>query len=359
MAHAGAIAFAGRGNAAAAVNTLVVGPAWVGDMVIAQALVAALQEDGVAVHVLAPPATLPVAERMPGLAATHRLDAGHGELALRARWRLGRALRGIGLHRAIVLPNTLKSALTPWFAGIPQRTGWRGEHRYGLLNDLRRPDAQRWPRMIDRFVALAEAPRVSRAALKRPSHPLLQPQRGNLRRALRRIGLGLAGSVVALCPGAAFGPAKRWPAQHFSEVARRSIAAGHQVWLFGAAEERPLCEAIAANAPGAVSLAGRTSLGDAIDLLSAAHCVVANDSGLMHVAAALGRPVVALFGSTSPDFTPPLGAQTSILQAPQPCSPCFQRRCPLGHTRCLEDLAPLRVWREVCARLPRLARAAL
>ena len=357
MAHAGGVAVAGRGNAAAAVNTLVVGPAWVGDMVIAQALVATLQEDGAAVHVLAPPATLAVAERMPGLVATHRLEAGHGELALAARWRLGRALRRIGFRRAIVLPNTLKSALTPWFAGIPQRTGWRGEHRYGLLNDLRRLDAKRWPRMIDRFVALAAPSAASGAGLAGPCHPTLRPRRGNLRRIRGRMGLALAGQVIALCPGAAFGPAKRWPARHFANIARRGVEAGHQVWLFGVAGERPLCDAIVADAPGAVSLAGRTSLGDAIDLLSAADCVVANDSGLMHVAAALGRAVVALFGATSPRFTPPLGERASILQAPQPCSPCFQRRCPLGHTRCLEELAPARVWREVCAKLPQPARA--
>ena len=321
-------------------KALVVGPAWVGDMVLAQPLVAALADRGGTVHLLAPSATAPVAERMPGVDTVHRLRPGHGRLALAERRRVGRSLRAHGFEQAFVLPNTFKSALVPWFARIPRRTGWLGEHRYGVLNDARRLDPERYPRLVERYAALAGGPCGT---------PELRADPRNLARARDRLGVEDEPGVIALCPGAAFGPAKRWPAGHFAEVAAACVREGRAVWLFGSADEGPLCEDIAGRVPEAVNLAGRTDLATAIDLLSAADCVVANDSGLMHVAAALGRPVIALFGSTSPDFTPPLGARTIVLREPQPCSPCFQRTCPLGHLRCLVDLSPVRVLGEIAA----------
>ncbi len=307
-------------------------------MVLAQAAVSNLVASGASVHVLAPLAAAPVAERMPGVDAVHRLAVGHGEVALGSRLRMGRALRSHGFAQAIVLPNTFKSALVPWFARIPRRIGWRGEHRYGVLNDLRHLDEDRYPRLAERYAALAGE--TFRA-------PALRADPVNIAAQRRRLGLSGAAGVVALCPGAAFGPAKRWPAEHFGEVAAACLAAGRAVWIVGTQAERPICGVIAERAPGAVNLAGRTDLATVIDLLSVADCVVANDSGLMHVAAALGRPVIALFGSTSPDFTPPLGDRAVVLREPQPCSPCFERTCPLGHLRCLVDLSPARVLREI------------
>ena len=333
MAHAGPIAPRPK-------VVLVVGPAWVGDMVLAQPLVATLVDTGATVHVLAPVATAPVAERMPGVDTVHRLRVEHGRLGLGERRRVGRALRAHRFAQAFVLPNTFKSALVPWFARVPRRTGWLGEHRYGVLNDARRLDPVEHPRLVERYAALAGGPCRT---------PELRADPGRLAEARERLRLGEARPVVALCPGAAFGPAKRWPVEHFAEVAAGCARDGKAVWLFGSAEERPLCEDIAARVPETVNLAGRTDLATAIDLLSAADCVVANDSGLMHVAAALGRPVIALFGSTSPDFTPPLGERAVVLREPQPCSPCFQRDCPLGHLRCLVDLPPARVLGKIAA----------
>ena len=321
-------------------KTLVVGPAWVGDMVLAQPLVATLADSGAVVHMLAPLATAPVAERMPGIDAVHRLGVGHGRLGLGERLRVGRSLRAHGFERAFVLPNTFKSALVPWFARIPRRTGWLGEHRYAVLNDARRLEPDRLPRLVERYAALAGGTGGT---------PELRADPENRAAARARLDLPAGNPVVALCPGAAFGPAKRWPARHFAEVAARCAGDGKAVWLFGGPDEQPLCEDIAVRVPGTVNLAGRTDLATAIDLLSAADCVVANDSGLMHVAAALGRRVIALFGSTSPDFTPPLGGRAVVLREPQPCSPCFQRTCPLGHQRCLVDLRPERVLGEIAA----------
>lgn len=315
-------------------KVLVVGPAWVGDMVLAEAAAANLRESGAAVHMLAPAATVPVAKRMPSVDAVHELNAGHGELALGQRRRVARALSREGFDQAIVLPNTLKSALVPWFARIPIRTGFRGEHRHGLLNDMRRLDPERQPTMVQRFVAL------SGGADRRPR---LTVDPANLDRQRRALDLPQADRVVALCPGAVFGPAKRWPVKHFAEVAAYCTKHGASVWLFGGETEKAACDAIAIRIPEATNLAGRTDLASAIDLLSGADCVVANDSGLMHIAAALGRRVVALFGSTSPDFTPPLAADAITLREPQPCSPCLQRTCRFDHYKCLVDLVPARV----------------
>lgn len=324
---------------------LIVGPSWVGDMVMAQTLFACLKlRHGAdcAIDVLAPDWSRPILERMPEVRNALSFPLGHGVLDLAARRRIGHSLRG-QYDQAIVLPNSLKSALVPWFAGIPQRTGWRGEMRYGLLNDLRLLDKQRYPLMIERFMALAFEPTH---VLQRPyPRPTLSIDSDSRQAALAHFELELDRPVLALCPGAEFGEAKRWPVEHYARVADEKIRQGWQVWLFGSASDRVGCEDIRSQLiPGlreeSVNLAGATSLAEAIDLLSCAHAVVSNDSGLMHVAAALNRPLVALYGSTSPDFTPPLAAQVEIVRLGLDCSPCFDRTCRFGHYNCLRDLSP-------------------
>jgi heptosyltransferase-2 len=340
---------------------LIVGPAWVGDMVIAHGLVRALRaNDGAAdIHVLAPAATEPLTRRMPGVAGSTVLPAGHGEFGWRTRREVGRSLAACGYDQAIVLPNSFKSALAPFFASIPRRTGWRGEWRYGLLNDIRVLDAKRYPRLIDRFVALGRddglPSRTSRSSDDAPGasvEPQLTADSIRARALLTELELDADGDVLALCPGAEYGPAKRWPPAHYAAVAADHVRRGGIVWLFGARSDAPSCAAItAALAPeerGRVfDLAGRTSLLDVIDLLGLAARVVTNDSGLMHVACALGRRVVAIYGSSSPDFTPPLAATARIVRDELPCSPCFERACPLGHTNCLNGLMPQRVLAEL------------
>lgn len=312
-------------------------------MVMAHSLVQVLaaRYGSADIQMLAPRATAPLGKRMPGVSRTHVLDIGHGELALGRRRRCGRELAG-RFDQAIVLPNSFKSALVPWWAGIPTRTGWHGEARFGVLNDRRRLDPNRYPLMIERFMALGlevAAPLPAEAPL-----PRLLADADNVERLLAAHRLSLTGGVTVLCPGAEYGPAKRWPAPHFAEVARHVSSAGQQVWLLGSANDAPVCAEIAARVRGGVvNLAGRTTLLDAVDLLSRADRVVSNDSGLMHVACALGRRVVAVFGSTSAEFTPPLGPAATVVREDLDCSPCFQRECPLGHLRCLKDLSPRRV----------------
>lgn len=309
-------------------------------MVMAQSLVQALMRcnPGAEVHCLAPPATAPLGLRMPGVVQVHELLVGHGELALRKRRRLGLALRPHRFDAAYVLPNSFKSALAPWWARIPQRTGWLGEARYGLLNDWRRLDAALHPRMVERFVALAHPPDAPLP--EPPPPPVLEVDEGQRAALVPRLGLSLERPVVALCPGAEFGPAKRWPAEHFAALAEARMRAGRSVWVLGSPNDRQLGAAIAGLAPGVADLTGRTSLLEAVDLLSLAEAAVTNDSGLMHVACALSVKVVALFGASSPDFTPPLGANAKALAKNLDCRPCFQRTCPLGHLNCLRTLKP-------------------
>lgn len=320
---------------------LIVGPAWVGDMVMAQTLFKAIKqrEPNALIDVLAPAWTNALLARMPEVEKAIALPMGHGELKLAERFKFGRRLAKSCYDQAIVLPNSLKSALVPFFAGIPKRTGWMRECRYGLLNDWRHLDKTHYPLMIERFLALG-LPKG--ATLEKPyPHPHLQVDLASRDAAVKRLGLQTDKSIVALCPGAEFGPSKRWPAEYFAELANTLMAQGYAVWLFGSKNDEAIAQAIQANTHEAcVNLCGQTNLAEAIDLLSLAKAAVSNDSGLMHIAAALNLPVVALYGSTSPDFTPPLSDKVAVLKLDLECQPCFQRVCPLGHWRCLRDLRP-------------------
>jgi len=325
-------------------KVLVVGPSWVGDMVMAQALYRVLgaRTPPPEVHVLAPPWSQPLLARMPEVAKSIELAAGHGELKLQLRRSLGLGLRAQGYGEAIVLPRSLKAALVPWFARIPKRTGFRGEWRYGLLNDVRDLDPARLDQTVKRFVALGlDADAKLPSELPAEWRPRLRVDDANLTRLRQQHGLG-GEPVVALMPGAEYGPAKRWPAPSFAALARSLAQAGRSVLLLGSAKERELGEEIRVPAASArvLNLCGETTLGDVVDLLAAADAAVSNDSGLLHVAAAAGSPVVAIYGSSSPTFTPPLTARATILYRGIECSPCFARECPLGHLRCLREIEP-------------------
>ena len=328
-------------------NILIIGPSWVGDMVMAQTLFVCLkrQHPDCQIDVLAPEWSRPLLERMPEVREALSFPLGHGAFELATRRRIGQQLRG-RYDQAILLPNSLKSALVPYFAGIPKRTGWRGELRFGLLNDIRTLDKARYPLMIERFMALAYAPG---SELPKPyPEPRLAIDPASREAALARFGLSLDRPVLALCPGAEFGEAKRWPAEHYAAVADARLRQGWQVWLFGSQKDAPGGEEIREwVTPGfeedVYNLAGRTSLAEAIDLLSCASAVISNDSGLMHVAAALDRPLVAVYGSTSPGFTPPLASQVEVVRLGLECSPCFDRTCRFGHYDCLRLLQPSQV----------------
>lgn len=328
---------------------LIIGPAWVGDMVMAQTLFILLkrQNPNVIIDVLAPAWSEPLLTRMPEVNKSLVLPFKHGELKWRERYKLSRILRANLYDEAFVLPNSFKSALIPYWTKIKKRIGWRGEMRWGLLNDVRYLDKQKYPLMIERFMALALPPN---AIIDKPyPYPALQISETDRTGALTKHQLSITQKpILALCPGAEFGPAKRWPAEYYAEVARDKLAAGWDVWIFGSPKdqaEATIIQQITQNA--CVDLTGKTSLAEAIDLLSLASLVISNDSGLMHISAALKRPLVVLYGSSDPRFTPPLSDQVKILSLNLSCSPCFERICPLQHQRCLRDLTAPQVLKAI------------
>ena len=319
---------------------LVVGPSWVGDMVMAGSLLRLLAARRRApIDVVAPAWSQPLLARMPEVRRPLLLETGHGEIGLAARRHLARELREQNYAQAIVLPRSLKAALLPWLARIPRRTGIRGEFRYGLINDIRRFELTRTRPMIERFCALGVEPGET---LPDPlPYPRLRVDPGAQERLAERLGIAMTGRIAALLPGAEYGPAKRWPAPYFAELAQRLRDEGFAVWLLGSPKDAPAGEEIVQTSRGAATnLCGRTELVDAVDLLGAAQVAVSNDSGLLHIAAAVGTPVVGLYGSSSPAYTPPLTERREILFLDLYCSPCFERECPLGHFRCMREITP-------------------
>jgi heptosyltransferase-2 len=318
---------------------LVVGPAWVGDMVMAQSLFMTLRKvPGVEVDVIAPGWSHPLLARMPEVANAIELPIRHGEFRWGLRRRVGLALRGRDYSRAVVLPRSFKSALVPWHARIPVRTGFLGEMRFGVLNDIRHLDEDALPQTVQRYVALGH-PAGSPQPPPVPV-PSLRVDTTNQAQLAERLQLSDRGPVAAIMPGAEYGPAKCWPLASFAEAARGLADLGYRVWLLGSSGDRAAGAEIERQSRGAATnLCGKTRMEDAVDLLARARHAVTNDSGLMHVAAAVGCHVIAIYGSSSPAYTPPLTERRSIQYLGLECSPCFQRECPLGHLRCLREIA--------------------
>jgi heptosyltransferase-2 len=334
---------------------LIVAPSWIGDTLLAQPLLRRLHEKLVdaSIDALAPPWCGPLLARMPEISEVIPSPFAHGELKLRSRWKLGRTLAHGNYDQAIVLPNSFKSALIPFFAGIALRAGYVGESRYGLLNLVHKLDASKMPLMAERYAQLAEKPGVQ---LQRPLPEVrIEADPINTARTTARLALDRSRPVAAFCPGAEYGPAKRWPARHFAALARALAQRGYAVWLIGSGKDAEAGEEIRAQSGDACrNLCGKTDLAAAIDLIGCARLVVSNDSGLMHVAAALGKPLIALYGSSSPAHTPPLSLSSQpglarIVNIDIECSPCYARVCPLGHFRCMNELMPAQVLAEIDA----------
>jgi heptosyltransferase-2 len=340
-------------------RVLVVAPSWVGDAVLSEPLIARLRARGVeTIDVIASPWCAAVYRRVRGVRHVIDSPAGHGEFAFGARRALGLALRSERYTHAYVLPNSWKSALVPWFARIPRRIGYRGEARFALLTDARRLARRVTPQLVAHYAALAD-PRTNsarrrggdesatNAAAPALPSPVLIPDAGNLRAAQQALGLAHDHRVAIFCPGAEFGPAKRWPVEHFAALGVRLLDDGYAIWIVGSPNDAPIGGALADMLDAGsrvIDLCGRTDLGTAIDLMSQATLVVSNDSGLMHAAAAVRAPLVALFGSSSPLYTPPLSQTARVARIEIECSPCFKRECPLGHFRCMRDLSPQLVY---------------
>ena len=326
-------------------KVLIIAPAWVGDMVMAQTLFKLLKQriPDLIIDVLASNVTRPILLRMPEVHQTLSLPFGHGELKFFQRWKMGRDLQVKGYDQAIILPNSFKSAVLPYAAKIPVRTGWQRELRGWLLNDGRKLNKNKLPLMIQRFIALG-LPKGMEVPTS-PLWPELRIDADNTIKVLRKLELNAKDKpMMAICPGAEYGPAKRWLPQYYAEVAMAKIKEGWQVWIFGGPKDQQVASEIQNNANhSCIDLTGKTSLLDAIDLMALSRVVVTNDSGLMHIAAAVNRPLVVIYGSSSPQFTPPLANRVKILSLNLECSPCFKRICPLGHFRCMRDLKAAKV----------------
>jgi heptosyltransferase-2 len=331
-------------------RALVIAPNWIGDALMAQPLFSLLKQlhPRIVIDAVAPTWVAPVLERMPEIHEVHATDLAHGKLQLVRRWQLASDLRDVGYDAAYVLPNSLKSALIPWLAGIRLRIGYTGESRYGLLN-VRHANPQKDTRgpMAAHYAALAYAPGANVPDLaQRLPLPRLEADPNEAARVSTRFNLDTRVPLLVFCPGAEYGSAKRWPPEHFAALARiaRQSFPYAQIVALGSGKDAPLAQAIAERAPQVRNLCGQTSLGEACALISRASAVVSNDSGLMHVAAALRRPLVAIFGSSDPRHTPPLSDTAKVQWLHLECSPCFARECPLGHLKCLRELSPEQVF---------------
>ena len=329
-------------------RTLVISPNWIGDAVMAQPLLRLLKDKHPErpIDVLAPGWVAPVWRAMREVDTVLEAPFRHGSLQLGERRAYAKVLKARGYADAYVLPNTLKFALIPWLAGIPRRVGYKGEMRYGLINVMHHDDPDAPRPMVSFYAALAEAPKRDvplPSALPRPA--LFLPAEEALA-VLVRLGLQADRPLIAFAPGAEFGTAKRWPATYFAELANRIIGERPQtqVVLLGSAKDGEVCNEIADLAPGVRSLAGSTSLGEAIALIATAEAMVSNDSGLLHIASALNRPIVAIYGPTDPNHAPPFSDKAKSLYLGIECAPCKQRECPLGHHICMRGISAEMVW---------------
>lgn len=303
-------------------KTLIIGPSWVGDMMMSQSLYRTLKQlnPSVEIDVMAPAWCRALLNKMPEVNQSIAMPLGHGEFNLMQRYHLGKELRNNNYEQAFILPNSLKSALIPFFAKIPKRTGWKGEMRYGLLNDLRKLDKPAFPQMVERYVALAYPKQQIHSAQDLPK-PLLWPKlevsQEDITNTLTMFNIANDEPLIGFCPGAEFGPAKRWPDYHYAALADMIVSQHAKILIFGSANDREVGNQIMAkmtHSDQCINLAGETQLEQAINLIAGCKAIVTNDSGLMHVAAALDRPLVALYGPSSPDFTPPLSNRAEIIR---------------------------------------------
>jgi len=332
---------------------LVIAPSWVGDTMISQGMYRTLKVKypTAKIDVMASQWCRPLLARMTEVNKTLPMPLGHGVLAISKRRSLGISLRATQYERAYILPNSFKSALVPFFANIPQRIGWRGEIRYGLLNDIRVLDELAFPMMIQRYITLTYDKKDVRSAndlLQPLLWPQLQVQDKEILEITRLFNLTNERPIIGLCPGAEFGPAKRWPHYHYSVLAQQLIDSGYQVALFGSAKDYLIGEEIRLvinknNQHNYLNLAGQTSIEQVVVLIAACRALVSNDSGLMHIAAALNKPLIAIYGPTSPNFTPPLSKKAKVIRLTTNYHKRRKGLADQGYDQSLIDIRPEQV----------------
>lgn len=329
-------------------RVLIISPNWIGDAIMAQPLLQLLKGryPEVVIDVLAPAWVAPVWQAMTEINQVHESDFRHGKLQLKDRWAMAKFLKTLDYDQAYVLPNTLKFALIPWLAKIPERIGYLGESRYGLLNVIHHDNKSHPRPMMAFYASLIDRPTENIEGRFESLHPRLHVDKKTVDEVKMKLNLDKGKMLVAFSPGAEFGSAKRWPVSHFSALADRifQCCPETQIVLLGSSKDNDVCEAIHSNVPRTLNLAGKTSLKEAIALIAGIDILVTNDSGLMHVASAFDLPVIAIYGSTDYKHTPPFSSRSCIVSLDLECAPCQKRECPLGHHNCMNLLGPEMVY---------------
>ena len=332
---------------------LIIAPNWIGDAVMTQPLLAALKSQYPAstIDVLASTWVAPIYRACSEVNHVIEANFQHKQLQWGLRKQLANDLRLRGYQACFILPNSLKSALIPWMANIPFRIGYRGELRFGLINiALNNPSKINRPPMVEHYLALSQLLSDQETLAAKTLTPKLNVSssaKQSIDKKLSDANID-SKSVFVFCPGAEYGPTKRWPASHFAELANHLAQqlSNANIILLGSKSDHELAKAILQQSQDSVKIhnwCGNTSLDEAIALIGVAKAVVSNDSGLMHIAAALKTPQIAIFGSSDPAHTPPLSENAKVIWLNLPCSPCHKKECPLGHLKCLNDILPQQV----------------
>lgn len=336
------------------INILIISPSWVGDFIIAQSLLIKLKTNcpHSKITVFAGSWAKELAARMPQIDDFIVNPFEHGQIKIKERYSLAQKLKRLNFTHAYILPLSYKSSLVPFFAKIPNRIGFVGEFRYYLLNQIFKLDKKALPKMVDRFVALANGGRIDNSL----QYPNLVINQDNRKLLMEKFNIST--NAIFLCPAVEYGPSKQWPWSHFADLAILLIKSGYSVVLLGSKKDITLGEKIiqSINNDGIPNdspvtqlhnLIGKTSLTDVIDLLSIAKAVVANDSGLLHLAAATfsnsnnkNQKIIALYGSIPPSIAPALYINTQIVYLGLECSPCGSRTCKFGHYNCMKEILP-------------------
>lgn len=330
-----------------------IGPAWVGDMVMAQALYKALlhHSNSAEIHVVAPAWSRPLIDRMPEITKVHHLDVKHGEFALSKRYQLGKALRQESFSQALILPRSFKSALVPMFARIPKRVGELGEFRHGLINSVISSNKSKEIPTVSNYLRYAGV-NADINQVKSDYAPALMVDSDNQVRVIKAFAISQASPLIACMVGAEYGPSKQWPTHHFVSLIDQLTAQGLEVCILGSQKDAVIGDEIEKSCRHSVNnLCGKTSLLDVIDILASCSVAVSNDSGLMHIAAAVDVPVISMYGATTPAYTPPLHTKAKAFYMRLECSPCWKRTCQYQHYRCLNDILPEQVSKAVLDRL--------
>lgn len=325
---------------------LVIAPNWIGDAIMAQPLLQLLKQNYPhrAIDVLAPTWVAPVIRAMSEVDQVLESSLKHGSFKFREYLSYAQLLRHRYYSEVYVLPNTLKYALLPWLAGIKKRIGYKGETRYGLINVMHH-DNRHAPLPMTKFYAALAATPKTQSALVLPK-PVLHVAQSQIDASYQSMGLSADTKVIVFAPGAEFGTAKRWPALHFAQLASTILQSHPQakIVLLGSPKDVVVCREIQAMCPSVLDLAGKTSLDQAIAVIAGAALMVSNDSGLLHVASGLNRPVIALYGPTDPEHAPPFSDVALSVSLHLACAPCRQRECPLGHQDCMQKISSEQVW---------------